>query len=124
MKTSQPSFLLDGDTPMGTQPPVAISSHHFLNDRARLPLRVLMDAVMAFTAFNSFSRRTFAASITFLLITLMLGESAARAFTSTNADTLFNAYNTAFYSIFSTGKAHYMVNKSGGINYFWGQAEE
>ncbi|HEY4414918.1 MAG TPA: glycoside hydrolase family 76 protein, partial [Verrucomicrobiae bacterium] len=91
---------------MDPQTSSVIPGRHFLNGRATLPLCLSVGATML------------------SLIALLLSESPARAFTSTNADAVFNAYNTAFYSIFSTGKAHYKVNKSGGINYFWGQAEE
>ena len=46
---------------------------------------------------------------------------------SSRARAAFDAYNAAFYSVFSEGKAHYTVsqyNSGSGANYFWGQAEE
>ena len=56
---------------------------------------------------------------------MSVGE--AQAFTDEDATNGFNAYNTAFYSAFSSGKAHYTLNETNpasGATYFWGQAEE
>ncbi|HEY1790520.1 MAG TPA: glycoside hydrolase family 76 protein, partial [Verrucomicrobiae bacterium] len=60
-----------------------------------------------------------------LLIALCCGK--AQAFTFTDATNAFNAYNNAFYNVFSSGKAHYIYNETNpasGATYFWGEAEE
>jgi predicted alpha-1,6-mannanase (GH76 family) len=58
-----------------------------------------------------------------LLLALFLSIREGRALHATNADTLFSAYNTAFYT--NTGSSGYYRNTTaGGQTYFWGQAEE
>ncbi|HWH72508.1 MAG TPA: hypothetical protein VNT26_24310, partial [Candidatus Sulfotelmatobacter sp.] len=46
----------------------------------------------------------------------------AQAFTTTDADTAFKAFNQAFYSL-SDGKGYYKKDTSGGRSDFWMQAE-
>ncbi len=47
----------------------------------------------------------------------------ASALHATNADTIFNAYNNAFYYV-SGGSGYYKDDTTGGQTWFWGQAEE
>jgi len=47
----------------------------------------------------------------------------ASALHATNADTIFNAYNNAFYHV-SGGSGYYKETTAGGQTWFWGQAEE
>ena len=55
---------------------------------------------------------------------VVLAGGAASAFTTNDADTIFNAYNTAFYAINSSGNGYYKNDKTSGQTYFWSQAEE
>ena len=48
-------------------------------------------------------------------------SSSASAYTAANADTIVDAWNTAFYS--TSGGAHYKDRKSGGDTGWWQQAE-
>ncbi|HSY18997.1 MAG TPA: glycoside hydrolase family 76 protein [Candidatus Acidoferrales bacterium] len=64
-------------------------------------------------------------AVTGLALALTLtaaGIRPAAAFSNADADTLFNSYNTAFYS--GSGNAYYKNYKSGGDTGFWQQAEE
>jgi predicted alpha-1,6-mannanase (GH76 family) len=54
---------------------------------------------------------------------LLMGSLPAQAFTDTNATTVLNAFNTTYYSLFSSGMAHYRNNQTGGVSGFWCQAE-
>jgi predicted alpha-1,6-mannanase (GH76 family) len=45
------------------------------------------------------------------------------SFTARDADTVFAAYNKAFYAV-EDGKGYYKEDTSGGRNHFWTQAEE
>jgi hypothetical protein len=56
-------------------------------------------------------------------ILILAGGLSARAFTNANADTMMNAFNTAYYQPFGSGLAHYKDNQTGGVSYFWTQAE-
>jgi predicted alpha-1,6-mannanase (GH76 family) len=57
-----------------------------------------------------------------LLISMLVGGSeSASAFSATNANTIVDAWNTAFYS--TSGGAHYKDRKSGGDTGWWQQAE-
>lgn len=56
-------------------------------------------------------------------IFLLAGNFSAQAFTSANADTIFNYFNRAYYQSFGNGLAHYADTQTGGVSYFWTQAE-
>ena len=56
-------------------------------------------------------------------ILILAGGFPARAFTTANADTMINSFNTAYYQTFGSGLAHYKDNQTGGVSYFWTQAE-
>lgn len=61
-------------------------------------------------------------SCSLLLIGLIgLGQNSASAFSATDANTIVDAWNTAFYS--TSGGAHYKDRKSGGDTGWWQQAE-
>src|ERR1035441_8658432 len=54
----------------------------------------------------------------------LLGTSLSTlAFTTNDANTLFNSYSNAFYSL-SGKNAYFKNNQSGGVTTFWEQAEE
>jgi predicted alpha-1,6-mannanase (GH76 family) len=61
-----------------------------------------------------------------LLLCVAIGiagsPTPASAFTSSDATTLMNAFNNAFYTV-SGGRGYYKKFKSGGNNGFWGEAE-
>jgi hypothetical protein len=54
---------------------------------------------------------------------LITGSYSAQAFTSADADTMINAFNNAYYNTFGNGLANYLNTQTGGISYFWTQAE-
>jgi len=54
---------------------------------------------------------------------LILAATGLQAYTPANADTLMNSYNNAFY-VGNNGNGYFKNDQNGGINYFWGQAEE
>src|ERR1700744_5348012 len=62
------------------------------------------------------------AGISVLSFALLLDFSAS-AFTAKDASTAFNSFNSAFYSQNGTN-GYFKDTQSGGVTYFWGQAEE
>src|ERR1041384_5149553 len=59
----------------------------------------------------------------FLLALLLWAELPLFAFTSKDAITIFSSYNSAFY-IQSGTNGWFKDKETGGISYFWTQAEE
>jgi len=57
------------------------------------------------------------------LFCLLQAGASVLAFSSTDANSIFSAYNSAFY-VQSGTNGYFKNNQSGGVNYFWGQAEE
>jgi len=58
------------------------------------------------------------------LATVLAGASAVSAFTTNDADTIFNAYNNAFY-VANGGNSYYKINNGTGTNPgWWTYAEE
>jgi predicted alpha-1,6-mannanase (GH76 family) len=53
---------------------------------------------------------------------LLAGSHSARAFTSTDANTAINAFNTAYY-VGNGGNGYFKNDQTSGVSYFWTQAE-
>ena len=53
-----------------------------------------------------------------ILLSLLAGGTPVAAFTATNADTIFNAYNTAFY-VTNGGNAYYKTDNGSGTGAGW-----
>lgn len=71
---------------------------------------------------NQLMNRTVLSSLTGIA-GLFLSNAPALAFTSTDADNIFNSYNNAFYVV-SAGNGYYKADTAGGRADFWKQAEE
>lgn len=70
---------------------------------------------------SSDRQRRIGTSLSFLFV--LASFLPAVAYTADDATTIMDAYNKTFYrSIGSTG--HYADTETGGVTYFWGQAEE
>jgi predicted alpha-1,6-mannanase (GH76 family) len=58
-----------------------------------------------------------------VLFFLLTTNISAFSFTARDANTIFSSFNSAFYSVSGTN-GYFKDTQSGGITYFWGQAEE
>jgi predicted alpha-1,6-mannanase (GH76 family) len=58
-----------------------------------------------------------------VLFFLLKAGISAFAFSATDANSMFSAYNSAFYVQNGTN-GYFKNNQSGGVTYFWGQAEQ
>jgi predicted alpha-1,6-mannanase (GH76 family) len=72
---------------------------------------------MNFRAANSLKQ------ISLSLLFVLAGFLPAGAYTADDATTIMDAYNKAFY-IRTDSSSHYADSETGGITYFWEQAEE
>src|ERR1700743_696431 len=61
--------------------------------------------------------------ILFIIFCVLSLNVSARAFTAQNANTVFSAFNSAFYYQNGTN-GFFKDTQTGGVTYFWGQAEE
>jgi predicted alpha-1,6-mannanase (GH76 family) len=55
---------------------------------------------------------------------MLAGNAPASAFTASDADTIYTAYNAAFYATNSNGNCYYKNDTTGGQTWIWAQAEE
>lgn len=69
-----------------------------------------------------YSTGWFGRLVAFLLVFSSLGINRSAALDAGNADTIFNAYNNAFYVSYGNGNAYYKESTDGGRAWFWGQA--
>src|SRR5271168_3701720 len=57
-----------------------------------------------------------------VLFFLLKANISAFAFSTNDANTIFSAYNSTFYTVSGTN-GYFKNNQSGGVEYFWTQAE-